>query len=264
MKLLIDAGNTRVKLGWLGPHGRREPATAAFAHADLAGALPAWLAALPQAPEAALGVNVAGAGVAATLDAALRARGLPPVAWQLARAACGRLVNGYREPARLGADRWAALLGLAERAPGPGLARAVCLLATFGTATTLDTLAPDGRFEGGLILPGVDLMLRSLAAGTAGLPLASGRPMAFPDHTDAAIVSGVAAAQAGALLRQWLAARARHPGAPARLFVSGGAWAGVRDEWLALAEAADVAAAPEVLDNPVLDGLAVLAGMQPT
>src|SRR5690606_34341225 len=191
--------------------GRREPAAAAFGHQELADALPAWLAALPQAPGAAFGVNVAGAGVAAAIGAAPQAPGPAPVRWQLARAARRRPVHRCREPSRLGADRWAALLGLAERAPRAGLVGAACLLATFGTATALDTLAPDGRFEGGLILPGVDLMLRSLAAGTAGLPLASGRPMAFPDHTDAAIVSGVAAAQAGALLRQWLAAQARHP-----------------------------------------------------
>ena len=39
-------------------------------------------------------------------------------------------------------------------------------------------------------------MARSLAQGTAGLPLARGEPADFPTDTDTAIASGIAAAQA--------------------------------------------------------------------
>jgi type III pantothenate kinase len=74
-----------------------------------------------------------------------------------------------------------------------------------GTATTIDVLTADGCFRGGLILPGFDMMRRSLAAGTAGLPLAEGRYAAEPRCTADAIHSGCAHAQAGAVERMFRA-----------------------------------------------------------
>ena len=49
--------------------------------------------------------------------------------------------NGYREPGRLGVDRWCALMLRGRRCPGPALVVMV------GTATTVDTLAADGLFS---------------------------------------------------------------------------------------------------------------------
>src|SRR5690606_39666042 len=84
---------------------------------------------------------------------------------------------------------------------------------------------PDGTrrpaFTGGLILPGAALLARSLSQGTAGLPLARGKPADFPADTDTAIASGIAAAQAGALLRQWRLAADAHPRTSPPLFVNG-------------------------------------------
>lgn len=292
--VLVDAGNSRVKLGWVDPAtGRRETQPLVLAHgqsraaeratqdaapragqlragqADLndAGAHAAWLAplapwlqSLPAAPAAALGVNVAGESVGNTLHAALARHGCR-LQWQQSVAQALGLANGYADPARLGADRWAGLLGLRARLqPGHGPA----LLASFGTATTVDLIGPDDVFPGGLILPGPALMLASLAHGTANLPLASGPAVAFPVDTQQAIASGVAAAQAGAILRQWLAAWQRY-GAPAEVYACGGGWSLVADETRRLL--ADAArhrglAPPPVheLAHPVLDGLAALAG----
>ena len=137
------------------------------------------------------------------------------------------------------------------------------LLASFGTATTLDCVSADGVFEGGAILPGPAMMRAALAAGTAALPLAQGPAVAFPLDTQQAITTGVAAAQAGAVLRQWLAALQRFGAAP-RLYVTGGGWPEVQAETrrlLAHAAAAMNCAAPQpcLLDHPVLDGLARLA-----
>ena len=137
------------------------------------------------------------------------------------------------------------------------------LLASFGTATTLDCVSADGVFEGGAILPGPAMMRAALAAGTAALPLAQGTAVAFPLDTQQAITTGVAAAQAGAVLRQWLAALQRFGAAP-RLYVTGGGWPEVEAETrrlLAHAAASMNCAAPQpcLLDHPVLDGLARLA-----
>jgi type III pantothenate kinase len=73
-----------------------------------------------------------------------------------------------------------------------------------------------------VILPGVTLMLESLARRTARLPQAQGAAVAFPDNTDDAITSGVADAQAGAIER--VAIRfAQAQGAPVLLLIGGGA-----------------------------------------
>lgn len=270
MILLIDAGNTRIKLDWIEPGAEaRASRVLAFTPAELDAARD-WLAALPGRPSRILGVNVAGETVAAALASLLPC----PVAWLGAGPQALGVRNGYREPAQLGADRWAAMLGLAwheRRRTGPG-ARACALLAVFGTATTIDTLRPvpdpagaEGGFDfpGGLILPGPAMMLSSLSSGTANLPHARGDTALYPAHTHQAIVTGVAAAQAGAVLRQWLAGL-EQGGGPPEIYVSGGGWPTVREETLRLlARARAGLGLPDQpvrwLDAPVLDGLACLA-----
>ncbi len=267
MTLLIDAGNTRVKIAWLAPGApRRTGPPLILEHTEL----PDLAARLDFTPRRILGSNVAGSEVRDRLEHACRAAWRLPVRWHDARDGHDLLVNGYRQPARLGADRWLGLLGLLRhvRDDPAWQAGAPCVLASFGTATTIDTLAwqaqADGTrraaFIGGLILPGAALMARSLSQGTADLPLAQGEPADFPTDTDAAIISGIAAAQAGALLRQWRLAAGTCPGMQALLFVSGGDWPRVQGELTAaLAHTAPAAAQPRWLDSPVLDGLASLA-----
>eukprot|EP01034_Spumella_vulgaris_P025454 gene25454-31918_t len=105
--------------------------------------------------------------------------------------------NGYRNPAQLGCDRFAAAIGAHALAPGQAVIVANC-----GTATTIDAVSADGVFLGGMILPGLGLMATSLARNTAQLPqIAQGGklPSGFADNTDDAILSGLLAAQAGAI-----------------------------------------------------------------
>ncbi len=126
---------------------------------------------------------------------------------------CG-VGNGYRDKAQLGPDRWAAMLG--AHALLPDLHVLVC---SFGTATTIDLLlsevdaaargATRSSFQGGLILPGFEAMRRSLARDTARLPLAQGEVVDFAVATDAAIASGIVAAQTGAVIRALHDARVR-------------------------------------------------------
>src|SRR5437899_12704171 len=79
--------------------------------------------------------------------------------------------------------------------------RGPCFVVTAGTATTVDVLRGDGSFVGGVILPGLELMKRSLARNTAGLSLARGRFSAEPRNTADAIETGCLLAQAGAIER---------------------------------------------------------------
>ncbi len=45
-----------------------------------------------------------------------------------------------------------------------------CVIASFGTAITIDCVNDEGVFMGGAILPGLDLQAKSLHTGTAALP----------------------------------------------------------------------------------------------
>jgi type III pantothenate kinase len=93
--------------------------------------------------------------------------------------------------------------------------------------------------------------------------LANGVVQDFPTDTHAAISSGVAAAQAGALVRQWVVAIRRYGDVPV-IYVSGGGWQKIADEsHRLLAEAAALMdrlpPLLTVLEYPVLEGLAYLA-----
>ncbi|TEA77854.1 type III pantothenate kinase [Allopusillimonas ginsengisoli] len=261
--LLIDAGNSRIKCGWADAQtGVRDPDTLAIGHGEL-DQLAAWLhASANHAASQAIGVNVAGPELADRLQAMLQARLGLSVHWIGSEPQAAGVRNAYINPAQLGADRWVSMIGMATHAE-TGLP---LMLASFGTATTIDTLALDDQgtlaFQGGLIFPGPMLMRDSLASGTANLPMAQGAATAYPLDTHGAITSGIAAAQAGALLRQWREGLERYGRAP-RVFCSGGGWPIVDNEvqrTLARAQA-DLGQASEPatwLSAPVLDGLARL------
>ena len=75
------------------------------------------------------------------------------------------IINAYAQGSDLGVDRWAAILGAKELAPLEEV-----LIVNAGTATTFDHLKSDGQHMGGWIIPGLEMMITSLASGTAGLP----------------------------------------------------------------------------------------------
>jgi len=96
------------------------------------------------------------------------------------------------------------------------------LVVMVGTAVTVDALDAEGRFLGGLILPGFGLMLRALEMGTAGLKVPTGEIVDFPTNTSDALMSGGANALAGAVERQHRRLAARS-GLEPLLFMTGGA-----------------------------------------
>ncbi len=206
--IAIDAGNTRIKWGLHDGTGWADKGVIATSDAP-------WLGnAAAEWPARARIVicNVAGAAVEARISAALAGRHAD-IAWLHASAeACG-VRNTYECPEQLGADRWAALIG------ARGQHATACLVVCAGTATTVDLLAADGEFRGGLILPGFDLMRAALAGNTAQLPFAEGEYRSAPRNTMDAIVSGCLNAQAGAIERMF-AGIAAAPGA--RCLLTGG------------------------------------------
>jgi type III pantothenate kinase len=237
--LLVDAGNTRIK--WALADVSASPgqwlAQGTVLHADVATLADTWRR---LDAGSALVSNVAGAGLGAQLALLLAPL---PVQWFASTAALAGVTNGYREPARLGCDRFASAIGAHALHPGRAL-----VIATCGTATTIDAVTADGAFIGGMILPGLALMAGSLAKNTAQLPQVqpgAALPATFADNTQDAIVSGCINAQAGAIER----AVAAHGGA--HCIVSGGA-AGYIVPALGVPHT--------VLENLVLAGLHAAAG----
>ncbi len=242
--LLIDAGNSRIKWALAGPRGLGEQG--AFGHTGT----PDWSALA--APSQVWISNVAGPAVASRIDALVEAR-WPAIERTVIRSRasqCG-VTNGYTTPDALGSDRWAGMIGARAAFPDEAL-----LIATFGTATTLEALNADGCFVGGLIAPGWSLMMRSLGEHTAQLPTLDtqsvdeprARPF-FATDTRASMAAGCALAQAALVERMWTELQAQWD-KPVRLVVSGGA-------------AAEVTAAFKVPhtrhDALVLAGLALIA-----
>ena len=252
MLLLIDAGNTRIK--WALADTSSAPgawhAAGAVAHAGVAQLAPAWRAALQgKSIRRALLSNVAGAALGARLEQALPATLAPGAVRRFAsQAQLAGVRNAYRDPFQLGCDRFAAAIGAHVLAPGQAV-----IVATCGTATTIDALSADGVFLGGMILPGLGLMASSLARDTAQLPHIGQLeqdlrlPEGFADNTDAAILSGCLAAQAGAIERAFAAHGAT------LCLLSGGAAPFI---------APGLAVPCRLVDNIVLIGLQAAAGSE--
>jgi type III pantothenate kinase len=227
--LVIDAGNSFVKwaVATPGVNLSRAPqpwtARGQIALSDLEALASDW-ANIP-VPETIIGSCVGGDAVRQTIEQSLKSA-WPPIHWIRSEAtsgkvtggaiASGAVTNGYALPAQLGTDRWAALIG-ARAALGAQAA----LVVMCGTATTIDLLTATGHFTGGVILPGLALMLTVLHERTAALPRSSGQVVAHPDCTADAIASGCLHAQAGAIERLWHLHRGAHE--PLTCLLAGGA-----------------------------------------
>ncbi len=84
---------------------------------------------------------------------------------------------GYVEPARLGVDRWLAVLAAWQRAPG------ALIVVSAGTAMTLDLVDHLGQHLGGYIVPGLSLQQRALGQHTAEVQVGQAPPPQLPDLT---------------------------------------------------------------------------------
>jgi type III pantothenate kinase len=153
--LLVDIGNTRVK--WALLRGGSPRSAAALAHGGSADAMKTLVRRLPRDVDRVLAVSVAGAR-------AIRARyAFRPEFIRSSRVA-GGVTNGYRDVWRLGVDRWVGAIGAFHLAGGRDV-----LVASIGTALTIDLVSAQGRHQGGAIIPGPDTMVDSLLAGTNGI-----------------------------------------------------------------------------------------------
>ena len=242
--LALDAGNSRMKWGLHSGHGW--VAQGATPNGEIGTlALRQWQN-LPR-PARAVGVNVAGEAVRMRIEALLARWRVTPVWLTASAVACG-VVNGYAKPEQLGADRWAALVAARRHAGTTDLFPAPVVVVNAGTAVTIDALDAGGCFRGGVILPGLRLMLQALADNTSALKTAPGRYQDFPTNTADALYSGAMQAICGAI--ELARGRLQHDAAGVKCLLAGGAAAEIGPH---------VSGHPEVVDNLVLEGVLALA-----
>jgi type III pantothenate kinase len=197
MWLLIDAGNTRIKWAVFDPNRAGQLGgwlhAGSITHQELAQGAAPWMV---HHIERALVANVAGATLQTQLADVLQTQGMG-VEWFIAQAALAGVVNRYQAPAQLGCDRFAAAIGAHALIPDQHV-----IVATCGTATTIDAVSAQGDFIGGMIAPGLQVMAQSLTKNTAQLPHVQNESWLtahFATHTEGAILSGCLAAQVGAI-----------------------------------------------------------------
>lgn len=219
--LALDVGNTRLKWAlYEAPRvGARLLAQGAQFLENIEKLAEGDWAHLP-APKWVMGCVVAGDAVKRRVEEQLELWDVSP-SWVVSSSAEAGLVNGYDHPARLGTDRWVAMIGARQRLLARGAARP-CVVVMVGTAVTVEAIDANGRFLGGIIMPGHGIMLRALESGTAGLHVPTGEVRDFPTNTSDALTSGGTFAIAGAVQRM-VENLQRHAGEPPVCFMTGGA-----------------------------------------
>ncbi|HEX3836720.1 MAG TPA: type III pantothenate kinase [Steroidobacteraceae bacterium] len=196
--LLVDIGNTRIK--WSVLRGEKLGRQKALDHAGLSARdLERHLFAT-RGITRVIAASVAGVRLNRLLAATCRRKtGLACEFVASARNAAG-LTTRYKEPWRLGVDRFVGVIAGYHMAR----ARGACVV-DVGTAMTVDLVDPLGVHLGGAIMPGPQLMVGSVLKNTAGIArrasgAAQGKGM-FALDTRAAIAQGARYAAAAVIDR---------------------------------------------------------------
>jgi len=243
MILELDMGNSRCK--W-----RLVEALALDVRAR--GVVPASAAAvrglireLPWAPSRLRVASVCSEAVEAALLDEVAGRWSAGVEFACSEAVCQGVHNGYRNPERLGVDRWLAMVSAWQRLRRP------VLVVDAGSALTLDLVDGEGRHRGGHILAGRAAMIRALNLSTAGVqvPELAEQVVDWGRDTVEAVTAGAALALPAAVLDALVMAECEL-GQRVELVLSGG-----DGEWLERQLQRRDALELFRIDDLVLDGL---------
>jgi type III pantothenate kinase len=103
------------------------------------------------------------------------------------------LTNDYDSPREVGADRLVNALAAWKKYT------TACLIADFGTGTTVDAVTHDGRYIGGAIAPGLQISTNALFQAAARLPRVelAAPPQALGRNTVHSMQSGIVFGYAG-------------------------------------------------------------------
>jgi len=251
MTLLIDIGNTRIKWALLSGQRLGHQNAASYAGWDSA-QLQAQLLNSMIKPARVMVANVGGEAIGALLDASVKTTwALAPEFVHSTSRAAG-VTTGYLDPAKLGVDRWLAVIA------AHNLEHRTTCVVSVGTAMTVDGVDASGQHLGGIIVPGPELMISSLYRNTSDIAVRArdgedGTAL-FADNTQGAVYQGATHALAAVVERAYQDMTARFGESPA-LLVTGGASSRITGA---------LRVPFRLVPDLVLRGLAELARNQPT
>ena len=148
--ILLDCGNSHLKAQWH-KAGQVQASYSCCYNRDWAQCLGRWLQDLP-AKHCYL-ASVLDMTREAQLEQCLKQKFDTAITRFVSMPQALGVHNAYREPERLGVDRWLALIAASE------LERGDVIVIDAGSAITLDLLRADGTHLGGAILPGINTSL---------------------------------------------------------------------------------------------------------
>lgn len=242
MNLLVDLGNTRMKWVWSDPDEWRPAARLREGLSTETLLDEVWSGLV--SPSKVVVASVASAEALQALQRWIANHWSAHVHVVRSQAELLGVKNGYHRPETLGADRWAALIATRRLVSG-----AACIV-DCGTALTMDALASDGSFLGGVIFPGLGVLRTSLVQTASGIPDKSGNGAdCIARSTEDAVAAGTQFGLVGAIERILNEYRARL-GPRMKILLTG------NDAPAVLSKLAQPA---EEIPDLVLRGLAIIA-----
>ena len=214
MNLLVDLGNTRLKWA-LSSNDQWQHSGDLMPNDNMVSLLDnAWSALKP--PTKSVIASVTGTESLQEVKRWMAAHwSLKPYVLMAGKEMLG-VRNHYRQPEKLGSDRWAALIA-AHHVLSAHVAVVDC-----GTAVTVDALSANGDYLGGMIFPGIRLLRESLVTGTQGINVTVGSDKTCLAHSTAdGIAAGTLYGLSGAIERV-LREFKTQLGAPMQVLVTGG------------------------------------------
>lgn len=251
MNLFIDLGNTSLHWRKSGGLDVASPTISVRHNKDFSAALKVLAASLGDVRIArVLVANVAGTKAKEVIQAwSIETHSVKPL-FLKSQARHKQVINAYKEPQRLGVDRWFAVLAGHKVIQSSGAVAA--LVVDAGTAMTIDAVLQNGRHLGGNIIAGLELQQSTLLSGTSDIQHSHGEESVWGVDTSSAVANGASFALLGAISLATEQLQAQIGEGRIHIFLTGGDAEALEPYFIGRDEASF-----SVHSNLVLDGLEV-------
>ena len=162
MQLLLDMGNSRMKVATLKAAGLLDDVSISYGEQKPLECLEGYVSSKTKVTSIII-VSVLGPKFEKSLKSYCSKKDIK-LTWVASCASAHGVESAYDDPKALGSDRFVALVGAIKQFPSQ-----CCIVVDCGTAVTIDALDAKGRFQGGVILPGLQLWGQSLIGSTSQL-----------------------------------------------------------------------------------------------
>lgn len=198
MNLFIDIGNTSLHWRKSGGLDVASPSISVRHNKDFPAALKILTASLGDVRIGRILVaNVAGEKAKEAIQIwSLETHSIKPL-FLKSQESHNQVINAYKEPRRLGVDRWFAVLAGHKLIQTNDAVAA--LVVDAGTAMTIDAVMQDGTHLGGNIIAGLELQQATLLSGTSEIQDSHGEESVWGVDTASAVANGASFALLGAI-----------------------------------------------------------------